>query len=213
MEYMLYNGELYHHGIKGQKWGVRRYQNPDGTLTDAGKKRYGTQEVFDTKQRYKAARKEYSKAFDNAYRHNHPYSLSKKKREATAARWEEAGDKAEALRNARKEYRLAKNSAKTAKAVNAIQKDIDSFKGLENGIFDKRGRMLLSADDVKTTLTGLEHVKQKALAKGKAKADKIIRSSYPLGQKPEVPYAWDEKLSKNIPNAWDEKPRRSKANI
>lgn len=32
--------ELYHHGIKGQKWGVRRYQNSDGTLTQHGKKRY-----------------------------------------------------------------------------------------------------------------------------------------------------------------------------
>lgn len=30
--------ELYHHGIKGMKWGVRRYQNKDGSLTDAGKK-------------------------------------------------------------------------------------------------------------------------------------------------------------------------------
>ena len=33
---------LYHHGIKGQKWGVRRYQNKDGSLTNAGQKRYGT---------------------------------------------------------------------------------------------------------------------------------------------------------------------------
>lgn len=31
--------ELYHYGVKGQKWGVRRYQNKDGTLTSAGKKR------------------------------------------------------------------------------------------------------------------------------------------------------------------------------
>lgn len=35
-----YPNELYHHGIKGQKWGVRRYQNPDGTLTPAGRERY-----------------------------------------------------------------------------------------------------------------------------------------------------------------------------
>ena len=31
---------LMHHGIKGQKWGVRRFQNPDGSLTKAGTKRY-----------------------------------------------------------------------------------------------------------------------------------------------------------------------------
>lgn len=39
--------EIKHHGIKGQKWGVRRYQNEDGSLTNAGKKRYGTQENFE----------------------------------------------------------------------------------------------------------------------------------------------------------------------
>lgn len=33
--------ELYHHGILGQKWGIRRFQNPDGSLTEEGRKRYG----------------------------------------------------------------------------------------------------------------------------------------------------------------------------
>lgn len=46
-----YNGMVYvydeeesfaHYGIMGQKWGIRRFQNEDGTLTDAGKKRYGS---------------------------------------------------------------------------------------------------------------------------------------------------------------------------
>lgn len=35
-----YGNELEHHGIKGQRWGVRRYQNEDGTLTPEGKERY-----------------------------------------------------------------------------------------------------------------------------------------------------------------------------
>lgn len=37
---MYYYNEIQHHGIKGQRWGVRRFQNKNGTLTAKGKKRY-----------------------------------------------------------------------------------------------------------------------------------------------------------------------------
>ena len=46
--------ELYHHGIKGQRWGVRRYQNPDGSLTPEGVRRYGTVENFNKIQKQKS---------------------------------------------------------------------------------------------------------------------------------------------------------------
>ena len=44
MWYIIPNDELYHHGIKGQRWGVRRFQNPDGTLTKEGVLRYKAKE-------------------------------------------------------------------------------------------------------------------------------------------------------------------------
>ena len=52
------DGELYHWGIKGMKWGVRRYQNKDGTLTEAGKRRM-YREQFDMEGKGLKERKGY----------------------------------------------------------------------------------------------------------------------------------------------------------
>lgn len=92
----FYGDELQHYGILGQKWGIRRFQNPDGTLTPAGKARYGTdaeklaakdaQRVNDAKIAYgegagtrrklldkeikeKMKNKEYAKAYEEASKH------------------------------------------------------------------------------------------------------------------------------------------------
>lgn len=54
-----YSDVLVHHGIKGQKWGVRRYQNENGSLTNAGKKRYSS---FATKRYARKAKKYEDKA-------------------------------------------------------------------------------------------------------------------------------------------------------
>lgn len=62
---MNYSNELMHYGKKGQKWGVRRYQNKDGTLTEAGKKRYARD----------AREKEFNKYDENSGKY---YKQSKK---------------------------------------------------------------------------------------------------------------------------------------
>lgn len=67
-----------HHGIKGQRWGIRRYQNPDGSLTDLGRKRYGA--TKDIKKAYRENNKNLTFTAVNMDTYMDKYnSLSKQK--------------------------------------------------------------------------------------------------------------------------------------
>ena len=56
---------LAHHGIKGQKWGVRRFQNPDGSLTSAGKRRFN--KLIELNDAHKNSVSEVTKAYNKEH--------------------------------------------------------------------------------------------------------------------------------------------------
>lgn len=63
----VYSGDyLAHHGIKGQKWGVRRFQNEDGSLTPAGERRYNIQAAKQARNAAKAKSIESTRAMYEA---------------------------------------------------------------------------------------------------------------------------------------------------
>lgn len=78
----IYDSELYHFGVKGMKWGVRRYQNADGTLTNAGKKHYGIDdkktEDYILKKGYElnSVGRDYYGEYNNKYQKGYPSSLA-----------------------------------------------------------------------------------------------------------------------------------------
>ena len=126
--------ELYHHGIKGMKWGKRRYQNKDGSLTPAGKKRYNSdaeRNLAEKKAAYKAANKAYSKSINKAYdRAIAAYSPSKKHRQANDERWDDAFKKAEELKVAKSEYKQAKADYKKTVEKHVSGKKVAAVAGL-----------------------------------------------------------------------------------
>lgn len=145
------NDELYHHGILGMKWGVRRYQNADGTLTAKGKARY--MKVESSKHLQKSETKKARKILNTHVNMDPRYALSysnmSKKSQAKAKRYMKGSDKYNKyMEKAEKNARRAKEH--TRNSINALKKlrDIDSGKL-------KAGRDFIVQTDMNIRLTNL----------------------------------------------------------
>lgn len=107
-DYIVRNGELYHYGVKGMKWGVRRYVNYDGSLTPTGKKHYG--KMSDDKlqkQLYKQVKKARSAQTDWSDQWNVNNTIGKHSK-AAAEKYKKAYDEhrnSEAFKRAEKEWK------------------------------------------------------------------------------------------------------------
>ena len=110
--------ELYHHGIKNQKWGVRRYQNEDGSYTEEGRKRYGigaerSRSTAKSQQTYLNDLQKtiaYDKTKARHYRDNSEYStkVANQFRERAAKKEAKGKDPSKMLDGAAKYDQLAK---------------------------------------------------------------------------------------------------------
>lgn len=164
------NYDLAHHGIKGMKWGVRRFQNADGSLTPAGKKRYGSEEQFNARLDYKTAKKDFNKAFNSAYNKAHQaYSLSKKKRKSNDERWELAAEKADALKDARKKYgqQIVNDAYGDGRKTSAVQRN---RKTKDIVMYGERGVDRI----IKSMKRGKSYRRAKNIERGRAAAASIL---------------------------------------
>ena len=108
-DYVIVNGELYHYGVKGMRWGHRKkYYNSDGSLNKLGQAR----------QNYKTANRAYGRAYNKAYNYSAMRPIGQhlgKGKVKSDKLWDDAYDKLHDADKAKKSYKDAKKEYKEQK--------------------------------------------------------------------------------------------------
>ena len=159
---------LQHHGIKGQKWGVRRYQNPDGTLTDAGRKRIAKEAKKDADE-YAKAKMYYGKGAGNR-RKLIKATVEQKSKDKY---YKEEFDRALAGQDMAKRASQARTTRHANDVKDSTAKTARGIVNIATGNPARASAALVAAYGV-ARFTGLD---KKAAEKGKEFVGKVIRKA------------------------------------
>ena len=185
MQTYLDTDELYHHGIKGMKWGVRRFQRKDGSLTSAGKKRYlDDPSVKSSKAKMDAARKKQRAA-------NADYTNASNKASfvPTKSNMQEANKAYARKIKADSEYRRSKFDYGTNKEAARLR---ESGKEIKN---KSKHRLKLEEQYKKM---GLTDEQAQAAANKRIRTEKILAASAALTVTACAAYVANKKLKDRI---------------
>lgn len=159
------NYELYHHGILGMHWGIRRFQNEDGTLTEAGKKRY--REASKDAKEYARAKMYYGEGAGTRRK----LIKAKVEEKSKDAGYKEAFDYALSKQDMSKHSDAAKRERKAKDVKNSVEKTGRGIVNILAGNPQRAAASVLSAYTV-LHVTGLD---KKIINAGKKAAQAAIR--------------------------------------
>ena len=200
-----------HHGVKGQKWGLRQWQNEDGSLTPAGREHYGYGEarskMLSAKANYRQAQKAYSKSFNKATgASQYIRALTKKGRAENVRRSQDLVNTAKAAEKARLEYKQAKKDYKKTDEYKARQEKLKKAAIVGAALV---GTALVAYGGYKLATLKSDAMKS-YMAEGKRRADSIYNSNVPAST-----FAKESRLTGNVyytmKNKYGETIQRGKA--